>query len=809
MFTYCLTAKRVGSLRLNVDNMEEVWKLAAEFQALQLSTAKQKLSERNVIELVSKLVDFRLIDVLYTADGKTYLTHQQLGKEIKDELIIRGGRINLVELQQLLNVDYSHIEAKVNDMVKHDHHLVLVLGQLIDSSYRTRLSEEINDLLQEKGHVTIIELTKTHDLPAEFLREVIEENLGKKIKGQIDSYDRDVVFTEVFVRRKRAEIRGALSAVTVPTTLGPVRQAVGCQEHLFHTILEELLSSGRLAGGVMGSRQDKSQFLPDIYTRAQHEWVDSFYRQNGYLDYDAIARLGISDPKSYVKKRFKSETMVFLSSCCVGPAISEQVQYSLDEALGLGTYVDVASVLPSVLSRKDVSELVTSCLKSRSGAIVCDMTIVASESLVADSALLFSDIMAQKAEKTVLSHPTLISGEATGGAGDKSNSHKVAGIDDGSSAREDKKEQRRKKAASAGTTKKEGTGGREVKMKSTKKKGRGRDIDDGSDEDMAAPAQGSKGKQQELQFLSVAEITKVLREQERLKDCPEELLTEVASRLHRPLQKQYQEVAKSIFLKTSGAEKKKTAGEIQDKVNGLWTNARLFEKGLKLFEEPAQGQLTKHLLKTVGSDLANTVVVALASDSLLNVANNEEEQLTPEARLRLIGQLPKELQEALSRLHGLLSGQSLEDFFSQLETLCGPAHLGILLKKPDKRKERQLVFHHRQSLSEQLREETDPAMTLHLCVVVLFQTVTQCMLHAPGRLVPTILQFLTTHLEADKLEVLTQMQDLVVRHAKLKADPDGENLPEFKDVANSMTVLLGKVKDIALNTKKTTSTADD
>ena len=57
--------------------------------------------------------------------------------------------------------------------------------------------------------------------------------------------------------------------------------------------------------------------------------------------------------------------------------------------------------------------------------------------------------------------------------------------------------------------------------------------------------------------------------------------------IFRPLQKQYQEVAKSIFLKTSGAEKKKSAGEIQDKINGLWTNVHLFERGIKLFEGTA------------------------------------------------------------------------------------------------------------------------------------------------------------------------------------------------------------------------------
>lgn len=78
----------------------------------------------------------------------------------------------MVDLQQLLNVDFSHIESKVNDMIKHDSHLVLVLGQLIDSSYSQLLAQEINEQLQEKGHVTIIDLAKSYDLPADFLREV-------------------------------------------------------------------------------------------------------------------------------------------------------------------------------------------------------------------------------------------------------------------------------------------------------------------------------------------------------------------------------------------------------------------------------------------------------------------------------------------------------------------------------------------------------------------------------------------------------------------------------------------------------------
>ena len=74
---------------------------------------------------------------------------------------------------------------------------------------------QVNDRLQEQGHVTVAELAKSYDLPPEFLREVVEEKIGKVIKGQVDSQDKDVIFTDSFVSRMTARIRGAFSALTM------------------------------------------------------------------------------------------------------------------------------------------------------------------------------------------------------------------------------------------------------------------------------------------------------------------------------------------------------------------------------------------------------------------------------------------------------------------------------------------------------------------------------------------------------------------------------------------------------------------
>ena len=120
----------------------------------------------------------------------------------------------------------------------------------------------------------------------------------------------------------------------------------------------------------------------------------------------------------------------------------------------------------------------------------------------------------------------------------------------------------------------------------------------------------------------------------------------------RPLRKQYQSIARSVFLQTvgggSGTSRKKTHGDTTEKANGLYSNARLFEKGLQLFEgltwrplflsEPhkydvvlnlsgdTQLQLSKHLLKTVCTDLVNLIFNVVAADHMMSV--NDESQIT-------------------------------------------------------------------------------------------------------------------------------------------------------------------------------------
>ncbi len=70
---------------------EEVRRLAADFQRVQAASTAHRLSERNCVELVNKLVELRMVNVVYTVDGKEYVTPQHLDRELRDELTANRG----------------------------------------------------------------------------------------------------------------------------------------------------------------------------------------------------------------------------------------------------------------------------------------------------------------------------------------------------------------------------------------------------------------------------------------------------------------------------------------------------------------------------------------------------------------------------------------------------------------------------------------------------------------------------------------------------------------------------------------------
>lgn len=98
----------------------------------------------------------------------------------------------------------------------------------------------------------------------------------------------------------------------------------------------------------------------------------------------------------------------------------------------------------------------------------------------------------------------------------------------------------------------------------------------------------------------------------------------------------------------------------------------------------------------------------------------------------------------------------MEEFLSLSE--CALSACDIVLRKADKKKEKLLSSTQRHSLIEQLNAAQEAALVLHVAVLLLFHSVTQTLLNASGRFVPTIVTFLQSHLPAPTYELLLKLQ---------------------------------------------------
>ena len=687
-----------------------------------------------------------------------------------------------------LNVDYSHVEYQAQQLVKHDRNVHLVLGQLINGKYLDDIAEQINEKLQGTGTISISTIAKDYNLPADFLFEEIIKRLGKFIEGFQDEHDPKVILTPAFMSRYKARIRGVLTAIGAPTPVSTIVKEFGFEGRMFFNLAEEMIRDNTIKGSITGGRQvGKATYIPANYAKAQNEWIDNFFAQNGYLEYDALNRIGISDPKATIKRKFANENITFLSSCCIGPTLRDLVEIQIEEAMASQSYVDIVSHVPSILSTEDTANLLNDIMNSGkydNASVFCE-TIVVSKAFLNSVHDLFKPEITAKATQTVQS------GKYANFVKSLQSNEKMD-MSDLMESKQDKKEERRKKAAEG----KAGGGaqGRETKTKSAKnKKGGNKRQQKNANYDSDDDDQVVSKKPTALEFMSLKDLSEKLGTITSLQDATEELWEELAQHFRPGLNKQFDEEMKTMHQSSMNASmqnKRRSFQEFQEKINSMVENIKLFEKGLQCFDnDDDKDKLEKYLLKTLCNDLMNEALSYVCQEN--DLPDNKD--LNPDQRNKLISQLPKDCAQPLAAMNKSLD--KIGDFIEALEDNLTPA-CDVTLKKSDRKKDRQIVFNHRQSLMQQLEQCQEPALTLHLASLVIFQCQTGCMIHASGKFVPTILSKVTSSLDEDAKSLLLKYQELVMSSMSCK-DPD-----EKGSIQKQLEESLRAVKDAALNSKK-------
>lgn len=755
---------------------DEIKRLAADFQKAQLSSTAQRLSERNCIEIVSKLIELKLIDVIFTTDGKEYLTPQQLVREIKDELYVRGGRVNTVDLAKELNVDLNQINIHLSEIIK-GKEVQLVSGYLIAHYYLEKIAREINEKLQLQGQISVGDLTLQYDLPADLLQHgVLERYMGKIIRAKQDPSDPRIFYTEEYIMRTKAKIRGALMGLLKPTPVSLIISHCNIAERLFMYLFDQLNTPGVLTG-----RQSGAQYVPSCYTKSQNEWVINFYKQNNYLEYDALTRLGISDPKGYVKRVLGNEDMNFLNSCVIGSQINQQLETALEECISSKSYLDVVSLLPSVLSDEDIDNLLEPLLKKNSRqTILFDKTVLSNNFIenLKQSCMPFTQKNAETVVKSGKYQQFYLEKQLA-----KSDGQQAVQVDH----KAERREERRKKASSGKGG--GGTQGRETKTKAVKKHNRSKQVTHDSDSDDASTV--AKKTPTNLEIISIEDIENCIKEQLENEGL-DDLLTQIAEYLQGNLNQTALTIAKELaekLLQDANQNRKQTHSSAQDRINVLVNDIKLYEKGLKLFLSDQQPQFVKYLLRSFGGDILSEFCKYAANQCNLPV---QVDVLSVEQRNKIMNDLSDEYKKPLKSLNSTIFEQNMEQFYQAVDVCL--SECGMILKKIDKKKDKILVQNHREKLIRELENCEEPALVLHLVVLALFTILNQNMLHASGRQVPIIITFLKSQLKEGHFEKLQKYHELVTKYLTAQEDEKGAIEEILKEEMSSIKNLVIEVK---------------
>ncbi|EJW80325.1 hypothetical protein WUBG_08767, partial [Wuchereria bancrofti] len=327
----------------------DIQRLAADFQRIQLTESSKK---NNCVELISILINSKAIDILFTTDGKEYVTRNHLLNEVKNECIGREGRVSLYDLAYTLNVDYEHIESTVSVIVK--------------QGYIDVLCKSLNERLMDDGIVSISQLAKTWDLPAEILNSLVLVEVGSKVDAIRDG---DALYTRSYLSAQRNILRAMLCGLTKVTPIARLQSELQLTNAMFWSLFDELDTMKEVPGKIVGARtSNHCLYHPNIYTVLVKQYILKTFLQEGILKLAVFKKLSVVEPKVYMKEILKNTAyskLIHFPSAIISIKVWDEIEAAVKEEMNSKSVVDVRLYMPeTVQSKADIEHAVSSLIKN-------------------------------------------------------------------------------------------------------------------------------------------------------------------------------------------------------------------------------------------------------------------------------------------------------------------------------------------------------------------------------------------------------------------------------------------------------------
>lgn len=304
--------------------LDKIRALQNKLKNVQKQKQKQRLSERNMIEIVSKLSDMKLVNLIMSTDGKEYITPQFLTNQIIETINDLGnGRLSIVEISDYIKVEFSTVERFVNQIIadqnsQPNQKYKLLNNQLITSHYFETIALQIVDEVIFKGKLSFNDIAIQYDLGIE----ILTQELLPIIK-QVETSDKSifiqkepdvVIYAKEYTILARRKIFGTLRAINFPVNLSEILALNGLNKNFdIFSVVKEFIADKN--NQIEGEILSKSIFIPKIYTDAQKAWIVSTFTSNLYIDFDQLSKIGItSNQKKFVLDTLKSDLPNFKKS---------------------------------------------------------------------------------------------------------------------------------------------------------------------------------------------------------------------------------------------------------------------------------------------------------------------------------------------------------------------------------------------------------------------------------------------------------------------------------------------------------------
>ncbi|KAG0368079.1 hypothetical protein BC939DRAFT_468738 [Gamsiella multidivaricata] len=753
------------------------------------------LSEDACGSLVHSLVRLGyLANISLSLDGKSFITHEQLIQDILIQLKKRHGRVSLLDMPKVLNASLSDIEDRIKELVRaKPGTVVLVQDELLQMEYLDSMTEQMTKELDQQGYLTIADLCRKHKLAIDFMRQFLKDRVGGVIPGQWDTIDRGVIISPSFLEKEKTTLLKILDELEEPTSLQSLRSRHVVQDQLFYGLCDLLSREGGLPGLFKGTNE-QGVFVPRPYEQHQTEWIETFFKNNGFIEFDSVKKRGMADPKAYVQTNHP--IALLLETHAVKDSIWSIIDASVEDTISNLSWIDVKPLLPSPLTKDDIASLLRQLpslaeptfriaispdqdqsLTGYGGGspqetfIIQDSIVITSGQL--QKCLLKMGPLLDRSLKNMVSWRLSFGTNEQLEGQDPDNENRVSNF-----------------------------GERVSHFKGVME--HAFNAHPGPQRKNIKHAKGSAGKQdgtkkQIQDFLTIQDVREEIKKLEP--DFDPVLVSAVSGALYRDLVENLRDRNRSMVLnQVQEVEKEEddlvkhdvtdTSGEgvpMLAAIRSLSKRIELSSTGIDIFEDPsAKNSLSKYLLQSwcvelldlitlYLSDLDKTSSIITPSDAIetrerVKKAYNEFQSqsnnassiqgpfvISVEDRIALLKLVPQDKVEPLEKMRKLTAGsgkqKNLAEYVDMLSFLFRDENLDLKATGTGSMDNSQWRREHVEELRNILigiHPFADPALMLHIVTLIVFQKWTGRMLHASGKHVPRTLRQLRLSVEQQR-----------------------------------------------------------